>query len=452
MRVELRQVGLPEFGVPVERPEIGSAEYEARARALYEAAGVDWVVVYGDREHFGNLVWLSGYDPRFEEALLLLGPRDKRVLLAGVEGVPYSVVAGLPVEVRFYHPFSIQDQPVVDSPPLHELLRDIGLGKGDRVGAVGWKVLDAGETDEPAVPAFFPAFLLRTLNRITETAATDVTAVLTDAGEGQRTRNSAAQIAQLEWGAARSSAAVMRVVRGARPGMTEMEAAGLLGYQGEPLTMHPIVVASDGDFNGLRSPGAREIGRGEAISCAVGYWGGLTCRAGLMLDQPDEEFVATLVRPYYTAIATWWTTIGIGVSGGELDAAIKSALSGASFHSFVNAGHLTSYEEWLGSPVRAGSTKRVASGMVMQCDIIPTPVPPGRFLNCEDTLAIGDESVRDALARDYPAVWARIEAKRAFMRDELGLRLRREVLPLSSAPAYLPPFWLTSDLACAVSS
>ncbi len=452
MRVELRRVGLPEFGVPVERPEIGSEEYEERARALYAAAGVDWVAVYGDREHFGNLVWLSGYDPRFEEALLLLGPRDVRVLLVGVEGVPYAVIAGLPVDLRFYHPFSIQDQPIVDSPPIHELLREVGLDRGDRVGVVGWKVLDAAESDAPAEPAFVPAFLLRALNRVTGAAAVDVTAVLTDAGSGLRTRNSAAQIAQLEWGAARSSAAVMRVVRGARPGMTEFEAAGLLGYQGEPLTMHPIVVASDGAFNGLRSPSAREIGRGEAISCGVGYWGGLTCRAGLMLDQPDEEFVATLVRPYYTAIATWWTTVGIGVSGGELDAAVKGALAGASFHPFVNAGHLTSYEEWLGSPVVAGSTKRIASGMVMQCDIIPTPVPPGRFLNCEDTLAIGDEAVRDALARDYPAVWARIEAKRAFMRDELGLRLRPEVLPLSSAPAYLPPFWLAPDLACTVES
>src|SRR5690349_11091448 len=152
MRVELRQVRLPEFGVPVERPELGSAEYEERARALYVAAGVDWVAVYGDREHFGNLVWLSGYDPRFEEALLLLGPREQRVLLAGVEGVPYATIAGLPIDIRFYHPFSIQDQLVVDSPPIHELLREVGLGRGDRVGVVGWKVLDASETDAPSEP------------------------------------------------------------------------------------------------------------------------------------------------------------------------------------------------------------------------------------------------------------------------------------------------------------
>ncbi|HEY7036018.1 MAG TPA: M24 family metallopeptidase [Thermomicrobiales bacterium] len=451
MRVDLRRVRLPEFGVPVERPAIATAEYEQRAGALHEIAGMDWVAVYGDREHFGNLVWLTGYDPRFEEALLLLGPRDARVLLVGVEGVAYAEIAGLPVDLRFYHPFSIQDQPNVDSPPLDELLREIGLGRGDRVGVAGWKSLDPGESDDVTIPAFVPAFLLRALNRVTETPAVDVTAVLTDVGFGLRTRNSATQIANFEWGTARASAAVMRVVRGTRPGMTEYDSAGLLGYQGEPLTLHPIVAAGDGALNGLRSPSSRVIARGDAISCAVGYWGGLTCRAGLLLDQPDEEFVASLVRPYYAAIATWWTTVGIGVTGGELDAAVKHALAGASFHSFVNAGHLTSYEEWLGSPVRAGSTKPIASGMVMQCDIIPTPVPPGRFLNCEDTLAIADDSLRDELARDHPIVWSRIEARRAFLRDELGLRLRPEVLPLSSAPAYLPPFWLAADLVCVAS-
>jgi hypothetical protein len=88
--------------------------------------------------------------------------------------------------------------------------------------------------------------------------------------------------------------------------------------------------------------------------------------------------------------------------------------------------------------------------MMLQCDVIPTPLPPGRTLNCEDTLAIGDDRLRDELARDHPAVWARIEARRAFLHDELGLRLRPEVLPTSSAPAYLPPFWLAPDLVCVV--
>ena len=30
---------------------------------------LDALVVYADREHFANLLWLTNYDPRFEEAV-----------------------------------------------------------------------------------------------------------------------------------------------------------------------------------------------------------------------------------------------------------------------------------------------------------------------------------------------------------------------------------------------
>ena len=56
----------------------------------------DWLVVYADREHLANIAFLCGYDPRFEEALLLLGPRDRRVLVVGNEGEAYAPLAGLP--------------------------------------------------------------------------------------------------------------------------------------------------------------------------------------------------------------------------------------------------------------------------------------------------------------------------------------------------------------------
>ena len=94
MRVELRHVPFPALEVPVERPEISAEEYILRARMLYEAVNLDWVTVYGDREHFANLMWLTGYDPRFEEALLVLGPGDRRVLVVGDEGVEYAEIAG----------------------------------------------------------------------------------------------------------------------------------------------------------------------------------------------------------------------------------------------------------------------------------------------------------------------------------------------------------------------
>ena len=54
-----------------------------RANAAYANAKCDWLAVYADREHFGNIAFLTGFEPRFEEAFLLLGPTGKRVLITG---------------------------------------------------------------------------------------------------------------------------------------------------------------------------------------------------------------------------------------------------------------------------------------------------------------------------------------------------------------------------------
>jgi hypothetical protein len=96
MRSALRDVAVPAFGVPLEAPRIPPATYEKRCREAYAGAGCDWLIVYADREHLANVAFLSGYDPRFEEALLLLGPRGKRVLVVGKEGEVYAPLAGLP--------------------------------------------------------------------------------------------------------------------------------------------------------------------------------------------------------------------------------------------------------------------------------------------------------------------------------------------------------------------
>jgi len=50
-------------------------------------------------------------------------------------------------------------------------------------------------------------------------------------------------------------------------------------------------------------------------------------------------------------------------------------------------------------------------------------------------------------AQQYPEAWGRIQARRAFTQDVLGIQLKPEVLPFSNIPAYLPPFWLSSQQA-----
>ncbi|MDP9354379.1 MAG: M24 family metallopeptidase [Chloroflexota bacterium] len=456
MKVELRHVPLPHMDVSSAPPPIPASEYEARARALYAAAGVDWVVDYGDREHNANLLYLCGFDPRFEEALLLIGPDDRHILLVGNEGIVHASVTGLPVEVVLCQSLSLLAQPRDVAPRLRDVLREAGLGPGQQVGVAGWKYLEAAETDDPTIPAFVPAFLVRDLHQVTRTAPRDVTVELMHPVRGLRVHNSAAQLAVFEWAAARVGRAVLRVVGGTEPGMTEMEATGQLGYMGEPLSMHPIVAsgAPGEPINGLRSPGPRHLKRGDGITVGVGYWGSLSCRAGILTEEPEERFVDRFVRPYYAAIATWYATMRVGVTGGEVHAPVHDVLAeaGADFRPMLNPGHQISYDEWVHSPIRAGSDERLASGMIFQCDIIPTPLPAGTALNCEDTVVLADVSLQNELARDHPDLWRRVQARLTFMESALGLQLPADVLPLSYANAYLPPFWLDDALVCVIAN
>ena len=62
-------------------PPPSTSELEARIdklRASMEERKLTHIVVYGDREHFANLAYLTGFDPRFEESLLIVGKRARR--------------------------------------------------------------------------------------------------------------------------------------------------------------------------------------------------------------------------------------------------------------------------------------------------------------------------------------------------------------------------------------
>ncbi|HEX7543715.1 MAG TPA: hypothetical protein VF361_02845, partial [Candidatus Limnocylindrales bacterium] len=88
VNARLAQIDLPDFGMPGSRPEIPEAIYAARIERLRlraEEGGYDRLVVYADREHSAGLSYLTGFDPRFEEAILVLGPSRDPALLVGNE-------------------------------------------------------------------------------------------------------------------------------------------------------------------------------------------------------------------------------------------------------------------------------------------------------------------------------------------------------------------------------
>jgi hypothetical protein len=72
------------------------AERLEGVRSAMDARGYDHLVVWGDREHSANLAYLSGFDPRFEEALLVVGPTGDPAVLVGNECEGMAGAAPLP--------------------------------------------------------------------------------------------------------------------------------------------------------------------------------------------------------------------------------------------------------------------------------------------------------------------------------------------------------------------
>jgi hypothetical protein len=170
-----------------------------------------------------------------------------------------------------------------------------------------------------------------------------------------------------------------------------------------------------------------------------------------VVEEPSElptgiaDYVERLVGPYFEAVAEWYRALRIGQTGGALQEIIDRRLGDPFFGIFLNPGHQIHLDEWVSSPVGPGSKVELRSGMALQVDIIPATGTDYFTTNIEDGVALADESLRQAFATAYPRAWARIQARRRFMTESLGIELHPDVLPLSNIPAVLPPFLLRPD-------
>lgn len=421
------------------------AVYEARLAALKSAAGCDWVVVYGDREHAADITFLSNFDPRFEEAILVIGATNH--IIVGNEGQGYVPMLGTHYDVHLGQSLGLMGQDRTRVPRLSAVLHTIGVRAGQTVGVVGWKYLEPMEQDDDQ-PAYVPAMLLRAIQAAAsgDVILRDVTHCMSHPVHGLRAQNDAAQLAVFAWGAQRAALAVDRIVRGVRPGMSEHQAMALMQYEGDPMTCHPMMSGDPKQVLGLRSPSPRLLQMRDAVTTAIGYRGGLCCRAGVLSDTVDQSYFNTYVEPYMQTQMLWYESLHIGMSGGEIHRRVMQRLATAPFKPSLNPGHLGSIDEWSHTPIRPDSDDPIRSGQLIQCDIIPDSTPAGTALNCEDTVAIADASLRAQLAALAPDLWQAIKARREYLRTAIGIILPEEVLPLSLANARYAPAWLQPDL------
>ncbi|CAN5856129.1 hypothetical protein BH24CHL6_BH24CHL6_06910 [soil metagenome] len=362
--------------------------------------------------------------------------------------------APLPMRRHMFQDFSLPSQPRHRSRPLAQILGDEGVDPGSRVGLVGWKTYARPEMSD------VPAYLVDELRGLVGAggAVKNATELFIDPADGLRVLNEAEQLAAFEYAACVTSQGIRRVVFNLAPGMTEQQAVQLLEWNGSPLSCHLMLTAGPRARFGLLSPSDRVIQRGDPLTVAFGIWGALNCRAGWVVEEAGElpaesrDYVERLVGPYFEAVAEWYGALRVGQKGGVLQEIIDRRLGDPFFGIFLNPGHQLHLDEWVNSPVWPGSEVELRSGMCLQSDIIPATGTAYFTTNIEDGLCLADEALRDELALLFPDAWARIQARREFMAEALGIELHPDVLPFSNIPAYLPPFLLRPDRVMTLAS
>jgi hypothetical protein len=451
----LLEVDWPEFG-PVSRPEVApSSEFLRRieaAREAMESRGLTHLVVYGDREHFANLAYLTNFDPRYEEALLVLGRERSPLVVVGNECENYLPVSPLFVEgamrKELFQSFSLVDMPRDRSRPLAEILAGEGITRGARIGCVGWKYFGSSELPDPAHAIELPSFIVDALRDLAgRDAVVNATDLFIAAEHGLRTACSVWDIAQLEYANVLASEGVRRILFAIREGIADDELAQHARYNAYPLGAHMTVRTSPGSMLSLSSPTGAVVERGNRFSCSLCYRGANVCRAGWVaasaddLPAPARDYVEAFAGPYFEVMASWYGRLEIGASAGELAELVLRDLPFERFGVFLNPGHLTHLDEWVSSPFYAGSTIRLRSGMAIQADVIPSS-KVHYSTRMEEGVVLADAELRRALAEKFPGCFARCEARRRFMSEVLGVELAESVLPLSNVPALVPPFLL----------
>jgi hypothetical protein len=450
MRIAIRRLDLPAFGGPEEIPAIPARLYARRLRRLrarMRAERLDALALYADREHSANLAWLTGFDPRFEEALFILTRDDQRTLIVGNECA--GIVSRLPIRtaVALCQEFSLMGQDRSVSWDLKPVLKRSGLRRGTRCGLIGWKTLRAGRIEVPA----YIAQLLADICGATPVNANDL---LMHPARGLRIFNEPEQIAFFEYAAVKTSESVLNLLRALRPGSRGFEAARAYDAGGLPLSCHPMLAFGRDIPNGMASPGNERLVRGDRLTCAFGVWGSLTCRAGLAIRDARGWRTAVgrrhwqVIENYLQVTRAWYAGIRAGACAGDVWQAVEAARAKTLYTFCVNPGHYIHLDEWVSSPFERGATACLPSSCALQADIIPVGRRQAVSVNMEDGIVVADAALRNELLRRYPRLYARCAARRAFMQDALGYELSDDVLPLGNIPGVYFPYLLDTRRVC----
>lgn len=445
----LIRIDWPDFGPPCVPAPPDLAELDLRlgsVRVAMDAHGFDRLVIYGDREHAANIRWVTAFDPRFEEAVLIIGPGEA-LLLAGNECLPYTRISPLVQsgQIRVGHcaSFSLPSQPR-SGRRLDEWFAD-WIPAGAHVGAVGWKWFGPDEVADPDTTLDLPAFVADPL-RSRAARVCNATPLFQDPGTGLRTTITAAEAARLEFANHMASGALRRMAFSFRNGMVDFDAVLAARVGGLPLGCHLTLATGARAEQGLSGPTGQLLARGQPISFNICHWGANTCRAGWLADgpgdlpEPARDYVDAFAGPYLAAMADWCRMMRPGVPGKRVWDHMQSVLPFDRFGVSLNPGHLIGDDEWMSSPISENSGYRIRCGMPMQADVIPLH-PIYGSTRMEDGYLVSDGALLSEIADRFPHMYGRIGKRQQFMREVIGLDIPECLLPLADTCGIIAP-WL----------
>ena len=458
-------IELCENPIPIdysEIPEITGDDYQKRIETLWEmpqSQKYSTIIIYGDREHFSNITYFTGYDPRFEEALLVLKRGERPAMLVGNEGMGYARKIPYDIELILYQTFGLMGQPNDNSETLEKILKE-KVGKDNTwIGLIGWKSYKEELFDLDVCVTDVPNYIVETLAAVVGRNIIDnATDLLMDSGYGLRHHVSAKEIVQFEVQGTKISRGVYHTLKNLKEGMTEIEASALLEIDGEPECTHPNVNFGDENVSlGLSSTTySSKLEYGKSAGVGYGLRGSLVHKSGMYIrdlsDLPEDKkaFVEEVAKPYFASVVNWYEMMKIGTTYGEVYDMVENDLGFKKFNIILNPGHLIHTDEWTNSPFEKGNNLQIHSGLVLQCDYSVCFDDPYMPCHIEDGLAIGNEPLQKEIEKISPSCYQRIMKRKKFMKEVLNINLPEEVLPLSDLPGVCFPYMADVSTVLAV--
>ena len=248
----------------MERPMIPVEEYaerRARAASLIAEAGYDVLVGNGTESDASVVRYFSAYWPLFEMGGVAIAPDGQAALMVGMESAEFARERGVVDNIHLlkeYRETADPEYPGVAGVGYREVFESIGVTAPRRIGVAGWLCTNMAMY-EGLREAFPEAEIVN---------ADELTA-------GLRARKSAAELACLREGFRLGELALAAMLKAVRPGMTELELAGIAvaelyanGAEGEAHTVYA--------FSGTKTTNAisrnthRPLRAGEIIQIDVG--------------------------------------------------------------------------------------------------------------------------------------------------------------------------------------